>query len=186
MRPVLRNGTRILRPAEYSALRKKIKPRHRHRLDGLLLTGMRYIEAQRFQNHPHWLHHNGFVEIPPGASLKEEMRFSERSIRLSNMGEELVPLFLTTEPLPSRQAWRENLRRWAGYADLDPEGLSAKSTRKTWESWLVHYFPERLTHIFQSQGHTEKTAVEHYISLPFDSEDRRKMEKWVQGWIETQ
>jgi len=185
MKPILRKGTRILRPDEYNILRKKIKKHQKHRLDGLLLTGMRYIEAKRFQNNPDWLHHNGFIEMPPGASLKEEMQYKERTIRLSNLGEELVPLFLETKPLPSRQAWRENLRRWADYADLDPAGLSAKTTRKTWESWLVHCFPDHLTHIFQSQGHTEKTAVEHYISLPFGSEDRKKMKKWVQGWIET-
>ncbi len=187
MRPILRGGkkypTRILRPKEYDQLRRELKTTQRQRLDGLLLTGMRYVEAQRLQEHPEWVYGNGFIEMPPGSSLKKEMKYTRRTIRLSNMGEELVPLFIDAPKLPTRQTWRENLRRWARDADLDPTGISAKTTRKTWESWLVHTNENRLAHIFQSQGHTEKTALKHYVSLPFDKEDERGMEKWVQGWI---
>jgi len=40
--------------------------------------------------------------------------------------------------------------------------MSTKTTRKTWESWLVWYYPEKIASIFGSQGHNELTALRHY------------------------
>lgn len=182
MVPILKQGVRVLRPSEYELLRAAIKPALQPRLDGLLLTGMRYIEAQRFQGDPAWLDRK-FIHLPPGASLKARARFKGRIIRLSNMGEVLVPAFLRSGRLPCLQGWDENMKRWGEKAGLDPVGLSAKTTRKTWESWLVYYYPSYAIQVVLSQGHTGAVSVEHYLSMPFIDEDKKGMQKWVEGWI---
>lgn len=55
----------------------------------------------------------------------------------------------------------EDLRRWTLRAKLDPIGLSPKTTKKTWESWLVTSYPHIAYDVFLSQGHTEMTSVRH-------------------------
>ena len=182
MKPISKKGVRILRPSEYETLRNAVKPTLQPLLDGLLLTGMRYIEAERFQDDPSWLD-SKFVHLPKGSSLKEKARFKERVIRLSSMGEVLIPQFLRGHRLPTRQTWDENLKRWATEAGLEPEGLCAKTTRKTWESWLIYYYPSHALHVVLSQGHTGAVSIEHYVSTPFMEEDRAGMKKWVEGWI---
>ena len=141
--PILRNGVRILRPIEFRLIVDPIKPYYQIMLKTLLLTGMRYVEARRFQQNPDW-YDGDFVNLPSGAMLKKKAKMSERSIRLNNLGRTLIPLFLNLErDLPTRMSWRENLRRWAENVGLEPDGLCAKTTRKTWESWLMYYYPER-------------------------------------------
>ena len=181
-KPILQHGVRILRPAEYEALRSATNPQQQKQLDALLLLGARYIEAQRIQENKEWVS-GKFIHLPPGASLKVKMRYPERIIRLSNIGEVLIPQLFETKKLPSRVAWGQNLKRWAKKTNLDTIGLCAKATRKTYESWLVYYFPAYITHITLSQGHTAVTSVAHYLNMPFTTEDKGVMEKWVAGWI---
>ncbi len=52
------------------------------------------------------------------------------------------------------------LKLWTALGDR-PRGLSVKSTRKTWESWLVASYPDRFLLVSMSQGHTEFTALKH-------------------------
>ncbi len=182
--PILKKGVRILRPAEYDQLRSVIKPNQQALLDGLTLTGMRYIEAQRFQENPAWLDSNAkFIHLPKGASLKVKAKFDERIIRLSNTGSLLIPSFLRGDKLPSRITWDENLKRWSAKAGLDPKGICAKTTRKTWESWLVYYYPMNAIEIQIRQGHTSKTSIQHYLDMAFVDEDKARMKRWVEGWI---
>ena len=108
----------------------------------------------------------------------------ERWVRLNPLGREVVRNFLDLEkPLPSRHIWTQNLKRWAEGAGMDPKGLSAKTTRKTWESWLVHYYPGMIMHILNSQGHNAFTALNHYINTPFGAEDKIAMKDYVEGWV---
>ena len=181
MQPILKSG-RILRPAEYEQLRDVLKSDNQAQLDGLLLTGMRYVEAERFQADPSWLDKQ-FVNLPIGASLKKKATFKDRTIRLSNTGALLVPQFLKVKPLPLRQSWDRDLKRWAVKAGLDPVALCAKTTRKTYESWLVFCYPDRVPNIAASQGHTTLTQFKHYLNMPFTDEDKKGMLKWVDGWI---
>lgn len=191
LKPILKGGVRILRPREYEALRgaaaRPVKRGERHLqnatlLDTLLLTGMRYVEAQRLQRHPEWFDGN-FIHLPSEAQLKVKCKQRERWIRLSSMGKAVLPYFFKTRPLPSWKAWTLNLERWAELAGLDPAGLSPKTTRKTWESWLVTCNPQHLALICLSQGHTEMTSLQHYLNMPFTEVDRLEMRKWVEGWI---
>ena len=121
--------------------------------------------------------------MPSGAVLKYKIKQKERSIRCSYLAKSIIPLFLNLDKkLPSRVSWRENLRRWAVNVGIEPDGLCAKTTRKTWESWLMFYYPERRFEVVLSQGHTSATSVTHYLNMPFTNEDKLVMEEFVAGW----
>lgn len=184
MNPVLVEGTRILRPCEAIKLINAIPKReHETQFKALLLSGMRYIEAQRLFEHPGWFD-GTFIHLPSMAIQKAKRRQKERWIRLNPLGREVMKTFLVLKyNLPTWQSWGENLRRWAEKCDIDSVGFSPKTTRKTWESWLVFYYPDKLTNIVLSQGHTILTAIQHYINMPFIEEDKRDMREFVEGWI---
>ena len=80
------------------------------------------------------------------------------------------------------KGWSQNLERWAKSSGLDNVGLGPKTMRKTWESWLVSSYPERVLEVFLSQGHTQMTALSHYLGLPFTSLDKNEMTEYVSGW----
>src|SRR4030042_4736373 len=69
--PLGRERTRILRPCEYKILYNAVpKKEFKTSLNALLLTGMRYIEMQRFQKHPEWFD-DMFIHLPEEAVLKQ-------------------------------------------------------------------------------------------------------------------
>jgi len=155
-KPIIKGRVRILRPAEYEQLRKGAETlENQTRADGLLLTGLRYVEAQRLQNNPDWVD-GRFVHLPEHSQKKVRRRQKERWVKLSSKGVSILPYFLKTTPLPNWKAWTQDLRRWAARSAMEPEGLGPKTTRKTWESWLVASYPERALEIFLSQGHTQE------------------------------
>lgn len=180
--PIIRKKTRILRPYEYEKLRKEIKKHQRHQLDGLLLTGIRYIEARRLQQNPSWYDGGKFIQLPPEASRKTKSKEEERNIRLSHMGEEKIENFLETKKLPHINGWNQNLKRWARKAGINDEGVSAKMTRKTWVSWLVIKYPNYREEIYLNMGHSRLTSINHYLNMSFTERDKEDMEKWTMGW----
>lgn len=150
-------------------------------LDTMLLTGLRYVEAQRLQGNPDWFD-GRFIHIPE-MKLFRVRRQRERWVILNPRGRAVVPYFLyKTKKLPSWRGLSDNLKRWAKAAGLNPTGLSPKTTRKTWESWLVAIYPHLTVAILRSQGHTTRTALDHYIGIPFTRVDRLEMLEWVEGW----
>lgn len=182
--PIIKEHVRVLRPDEYVALRSGApKEAKRADLDGLLYGGLRYVEAQRFKEHPEWLDPKGFIHLPEEAVLKSKRRQLQRWVRLNPRGLEAMGKFLRTPRLPTTQAWGQDLRRWAKTAGLDPVGLGPKTTRKTWESWLVYCYPEQQTYITLSQGHTSTTSVSHYLNMPFVGEDRERMRPFLEGYF---
>src|SRR5579862_3978250 len=147
MLPLITQDTRVLRPEEYEQLRSILKPDFRYQLDGLLFSGMRYVEAVRFQKNPQWFD-NGFIMLPKGSMLKVKAKQKDRTVWLSKLGKKKVPLFLKSDArLPARQWFDPRIKIWAEESGLDPKELSAKSLRKTWESWLVATYPNNLTQI---------------------------------------
>ncbi|MEM2778316.1 MAG: hypothetical protein QXH00_06470 [Candidatus Jordarchaeales archaeon] len=181
--PILKGGVRILRPCEYELLRKGAKKlQNQVRLDTLLLTGLRYVEAQRLYENPIWFD-GKFIHLPEYAQKKAKRKQRERWVRLNPQGQQILPFFFKGPPLPSWKAWTECLKRWAARAGLDPTGLGPKTTRKTWESWLVTCYPKRIMEVFLSQGHTELTSLRHYLNLPFTEVDKLEMKRWTSGWI---
>ena len=182
--PIIKNDTRILRPAEFEMLKRACpKPDYRIMMQALLYTGMRYVEMQRFYKHPQWYDFES-IHLPREASRKVKRTQLERYVRLNQQGRMIIEQFTNLRyGLPSIQAWNQNLKRWAKYAEIRLDGLSAKSTRKTWESWLCYYFPTQAIAIASSQGHTTVTQYQHYLNLPFNEVDKLEMKKYVEGWI---
>ena len=176
---------RILRPWEAKKLIAAI-PKHEYQtmFKALLFTGMRYIELKRFQKYPEWFD-GEFIHLPDQkATRKAKRKQKERWVRLNPRGQEIVRAFINIKkPLPSYVDWTSDLGRWAKYAGISPEYLGPKTTRKTWESWLVFCFEHKLLHIVNSQGHTLATALKHYVNLPFTKEDEKDMSEFVGGWI---
>lgn len=181
MKPIIKKGTRILRPVEANQLISAIKKQeHKVCFKTLLYTGMRYEECKSLYNHPEWFD-GKFIHL---LSTKKKATQDARWIRLNPLGQMVVEFYLSLDRgLPSRVTWYENLQRWSMHAGIGNEGISNKITRKTWESWLMFYYPNRVTEITLSQGHTDITQIKHYINLPFTDEDKSLMEPFVQGWI---
>ena len=67
---IIKGGVRILRPSEYEMLRDgPSSVQNQTRLDALLLTGLRYVEAQRFQENPDRVDKR-FIHLPEGPQRK--------------------------------------------------------------------------------------------------------------------
>jgi integrase len=176
--------TRILRPHEFELLRAGAKKtENRTLLDGCLLLGARYKECQKIQDNPHWFDGN-FIHLPSEAQQKVKRKQVERWIRLSSMGKTILPYFFENKKrLPSIQAWDYSLSEWGKRGGLDITGISARSLRKTYESWLIFYYPEATNLVYLSQGHTTLTSLQHYVNLPFLEGDRKEMGRWLEGWL---
>jgi integrase len=183
-KPIIRMRTRILRPKEFKALLDGCpKTDYKTMLQTLLYTGMRYVELQRFQKYPSWFD-GDFVHLPREASRKKLRTQQERWVRLNNQGKMIVQYFTKMQqPVPTYKSWNMNLKCWCKRASLDPEGVSVKTTRKTWESWLMFYFPQQIAMITLSQGHTQITSLQHYVNMPFTESDRLEIKNYVEGWI---
>jgi len=186
-KPILKGGklkVRILRPVEYEALRKGAKELdNQTNLDALLLSGLRYVEAQRLQENKDWLD-GGFIHLPEHAQRKAKRKQLERWVRLNPRGRTVMQFFFKVKKLPSWKTWSENMERWALRVDLDPVGLSPKTLRKTWESWQMLVYPEHSAEIFLNQGHTSMTSLHHYLNMPFTDADKAQMLEWTGGMYE--
>ena len=183
-REIMKMGVRVLRPKEFKALLSGCpKQEYRTMLQAMLYTGMRYIELQRFQKYPSWFD-GEFIHLPRMADRKVKRTQRERWVRLNQVGKTIIEYFTQLKkPLPSYQSWSMNLKCWARRVGLSEPGLSAKCTRKTWESWLVFYYHQQLPMILLSQGHNTITSIQHYMNVPFTETDRIEMKNYVEGWI---
>ena len=144
---------------------------------------MRYEELKRFVDNPNWLMDENFIHLPIGSSLKHKCKQKERYVRLNGLGREVIlNLLQSNRNPPTRQTLNDNLKRWCLDAGIDDKGICPKCFRKTWESWLVFSYPERLLEILLSQGHTEAVSLKHYLGLPFSDTDQLEMKEFVIGW----
>jgi len=103
-----------------------------------------------------------------------------RYVWLTPNATDILPEFFEIEKLPSVYAWRNLIYR-AAERSIGGEGVGVKTTRKTWESWLVVAGYD-LTLIALSQGHTETTMLNHYLQLPFTEEEKAEIKSRVAGW----
>ena len=186
MRAIVRSSekfeVRILRPSEWETLRDNLDIDMKRICTSLLITGMRYAELQRFRENPDWLD-GRFIYLPKGSMMKVKAKQKERAIRLSDIGKTLISdLFQGSHPLPELPAFDMKLRRLSKRI-LEGPPVNNKTFRKTWESWLVFYYPDKALQIALSQGHSTVTQYEHYLNIPFEEGDRKEMRQWVEGWI---
>jgi len=180
---ILVSNVRVLRPSEAKALIDAVpKDDQKLKLEALLYTGMRYIEVHRLWENPNWFKKDN-IHLTKEAIKKKKIKIKERYVHLNTIGKRVVQAFLKVDNnLPDYKTWTENLQRWAELAGISPKRLGPKSMRKTWECWLVHYYPTMTPQIFLSQGHDTLTALHHYVNLPFNKEDKESMGEFVGGW----
>lgn len=188
------NGSRVLTPAETEAIRAVIsKPSNRLLFDLMVFTGLRLSEVQQLVDSPELFDRDRrIITIRSGKATATQR---SRNVRLCDRGVAAVQKYLEQPKVPtSSSAWQQNLIRWARAARLatvpggdpntyNPCGLTVRTTRKTLESWLLTSFPDRATMIALAQGHTEITALRHYLNLSFTSEERIAIADQVAGWL---
>jgi len=180
---IFKSNTRILRPYECKILIDNIpKLDYVNKFEALLYSGCRYVEIVRLYKHPEWF--NGeTIHLTKIGAKKKKATVSERYIHLNPIGKRAISHYLKSKTsLPDYATWRENLKRWMLKGKLYPDYMSPKTTRKTWESWLITFYPDKFNQVFLSQGHTQLTALQHYLNLPFGDKDRREMKNFVEGW----
>lgn len=178
------NRIRIFRPKEFDRLLKGCKKvEYQTILETLLYTGTRYVELSRVQENPEWFD-GEYLHMPFDAVHKDKRTQNERWVRLNPQGRTTLKFFLRLDvKMPSYQSWSANMKRWAYNVNMETKWLSSKCTRKTWESWLMFYYPDQLPQIALSQGHTQLTSLQHYVNLPFSEADRNEMKQYVENWI---
>lgn len=175
--PIMKSKVRILRPDEYLEIRNGVKREKQILMDCLLLSGMRYEEFLKLRENQDWFD-GRFIHLPQWAERKVKRRQLERWIRLSIMGRSIIPQLFDIK-VPKRDAFD----KWLQYNFRLIEGLSAKTFRKTYESWLVFSYSEKLFDILLSQGHNATTGLRHYVNLPFLDRDKIGMKEFVEGWV---
>ena len=182
LEPIIKEGVRIFRPREYELLTKAIpKIENKTKFDFLLFTGLRYKEGKVLFSNPK-LFNGTSIKIKSG---KAKAKVKERWVKLNKDGVIATRYFLRDEKgLPAYSTWVEDLERWCKYAGIDDEGMSVKTTRKTWESWLILTHPEKTFDICLSQGHDELTSLRHYTNLPFNKEEKEHIKIYTKGWGE--
>ena len=173
----MKGKVRVLRPSEYRLIRESVKRDKQILLDCALLTGMRYEELIRLRKNEEWLS-GKFIYLPDWAEKKAKRRQRERTINLSIMGRSILPQIFKIN-VPSRSAFD----KWLSYNFRLIDGLSAKTFRKTYGSWLLSLYQERLMDIALSQGHDELTELNHYAKNGFEDRDKMEMREYVEGWI---
>ena len=197
---IVKQGTRVLTPREYKALKTEMNKRHQLIFDGLIFTGMRVAEFFRFLNHPEWyVPKRQCVDLPKGASLKEKAKQAERSVILSSWGaermEQIVDAAKRGEVRPlSKMAWYLAVKR-AGKKclekgtipvevsmEVDLDTLRPSCTRKTWTSWLVASYPDYISLVAHSNGHTSDIMLEHYLNPSFAEDDLAMIPMYTDGW----
>lgn len=204
MAAIIKTGVRILTPKEYFALESQItKPSLKKLVRVLLFTGMRYQEVLRLKDNP-----TGFDPVRKVIKVrsgKKASMYTERFVRLTVDGVNAVHDFLDDDrkDYPSSSVLMMNFVAWgrrayltpapelegeiesganAGYKRNNVYGLSVKTFRKTWESWLAASFPDIIEWICLSQGHTSRTSMVHYLGVPFTPEERSHIHKYTYGW----
>ena len=67
--------------------------------------------------------------------------------------------FFSSRKPPVESVWNRDLRKWAEIAGVNPYGISAKTTRKTLESWMIAGGMVEST-VCLRQGHTNLVSIE--------------------------
>ena len=89
-------------------------------------------------------------------------------------------------------SWQLNMIAWSTAARRsllptspaagNPYGITARTIRKSWESWLLATCPDKIVRITLSPGHIETVALRPYINVAFTVEERDAIAAEVAGW----
>lgn len=186
------NGSRVLTPHEVYALRSVIsKPSLLALFNLLLYSGMRLSEVRQLVENPGLFDEERKTILIVSGKAKATQR--DRNILLNEKGLQAVREFLKNPVYPqSPFAWQKNLIRWCRAAHLEElqivehesnrYGVTVRSTRKTWESWLMTCHEDKAVRIALSQGHKESTQIGHYLNLLFTDEEYNQICEEVSDW----
>jgi integrase len=175
---------KILTPAEYQKLRAAVpKDDYKTILEVLIVTGMRYIEVCRlYDNHDWYNESRNIIHLPPEAQRKHKRTQQERTIQpLPAMWSHVMKNFFNGVKPPVESSWNRDVQRWATKAGLNPYGISAKTTRKTLESWMISAGILESTTCLR-QGHDSLTSMRHYQNLAFSDDEKRDIRKQLADW----
>lgn len=175
---------RILTVKEYETLKDHIPmKRHKRVFDILLVTGMRYVEMLRLYEHKEWYNEKkNLIHLPEEAQRKAKRKQVERTIHpLPSMFGEVLNAFWMDKKPPLESTWNKNLQRWAVDAGISPYGVSAKTTRKTIESWMIAGGITESTCCLR-QGHDALTSMKHYQGLAFSDDEVRDIKRQLASW----
>ena len=175
---------RVLTVTEYKNLKNAIpKDNYKIILDVLMISGMRYIEVCRLYENPEWYNEKrNLIHLTEEAQKKHERRQPERTInRLPNMFNLMMKMFFAGKKPPVESSWNRDLARWGVKAGLNPYGISAKTSRKTLESWLIVGGVSEST-VCLRQGHTTLVSMLHYQNLAFSDDEVNDIENQLKEW----
>jgi len=176
---------RVLTPDDYDNILLQIdKPYQRRRFLILFWSGMRYAEFERFHSNPEWyIKTRNAIHLPEHAQRKVKRKQLDRYIHpLPELLQEIISQFHLDPKPPCLQGWNQSLKRWSEKAGLNPYGMSAKTTRKSIESWMIAAgVPENV--VYLRQGHDRITSLQHYQGLPFTEAEKTEIKRRLAGWI---
>jgi integrase len=170
---------------------------HREFLDGLLVTGMRGVEWEQFVKDDFtWYDQTRrSIVIPEYAVRKAKVKVKRRNVMLSDAGilaidklirrQDAIPKYGTLLHMPLRASWGTTLRRAAYKGRIpEPDTIFPKSTRKTWESWLILTHPNNSLQITMSMGHDDRTAMRHYLGLGWSVQELIEAREYTRGFVQ--
>jgi integrase len=182
--PILVRKVRVLGPYEVDQLIRAIpKDTHKTIFEICLWTGMRYVEIQRLYDHPEWWQPTRrAIFLPEESQKKVKRKQVQRYVHPvpHAIESELRRFFKGPRP-PGIHSWNRDLKRWAVEAGLNPIGISAKTTRKSIESWLITAGVQ-LNIVCLRQGHDSLTSMLHYQGLPFTEAEKIEIRRRLAGW----
>jgi integrase len=188
---IVKEGTRILTPKEYSKLKEHLLPNYNCICDVLLHTGMRMPEFIKFSQHPEWYDaRRRCIELPTTAIRKKKTVYKTRQVTLTVDGcgcvQHFQKMIKDNLHIPTRQAMIGVLSRAAVEAQLPDgdKGICPKMFRKMLVSYLMKCYPERMFEIASNMGHTLEVMRVNYTNLSFAREDTEDIRKFLKGWGE--
>ena len=184
-KPLFVNTFRVLRPIEFDKLcNAVVKQNKKEMLQACLVTGARYVEMQRIKDNPDWYDPTTpCIHLPVIADRKHKRTQKGRDIRLNRIGSLIIDRYLNLDDhLPPVRTWNNNIKSWAIKAGIGAIGLSQKTTRKTWECWLMQQYPDYVYQICTSQGHDTITSLQFYQGVVFNDIDVDEMPQYTEGW----
>jgi integrase len=156
------------------------KDKFKKAFDTALHTGMRYRELRLFSEHPEWHRRDKYEIFLPKKYTKTR---KDRYVHLTKNFNKILTLYLKDGLYyPHPRTWYDSIRRWSKQARIkDWHNINSKTTRKTWESWLVKSGYDSMR-ILLSQGHIQATAILYYINLSFTDEEIKEIKLRTSGW----
>lgn len=182
-----KNRVAIFVPREYDELREAMRTKHKVLSDVLLYTGMRYTEARRIERDM-YDRNKKYIFLSSEVDKKRKRVTPDRYVHLSTLGRKAMDRFFEeTYEFPTYIAFDQMLNGAVKRAGLTRRArglaVSVKAFRKTWECWLAVSYPERIIFVVMSQGHSEMVAMQHYLNVPFSTEEKRDIREHVSGWM---